>query len=185
MKKREDHRLNLVVFLFCQPPDHINTCMIYSPQNNRYSTAIESSVNDFTGYQIAISLVFPAGLCLYDRILIINFLLQKIFLRYRQINRRANISDFLIVLSDKIDRTGLCTVLVRHDDHLHDKTVQSRIMIITELVTAADIDAVVFKPYNLVGSDFSRCHMRNIAGSFSINILKGNQKLHLGDCAEF
>ena len=159
--------------------------MIYSPRKiNPYFTTIESSIKAFTGYQITISIVFPSPLCLYDRILEINSLLQKINSKYRQVNRRANISDFLIVLSEQIDRRSLCTVFVRHDDLLHEKTVQSRIMMISELVFVEGIEATVFNPQNLDGSDFNRYHLKNISGSFSINILKPNEKLQLQNCAE-
>lgn len=159
--------------------------MIYSPRkNNQNSTTIESAIKDFVGYQIAISIVLPSPFCLYDRILTINSLLLKIHSKYRQINRRANISDFLIVLSDNIDRTSLCTVLIRHNTILHDTTVCSRILLIKEIVSVEGLEANVFNPLNLTGSDFNRYHLKNISGAFSINILKPNEKLHLRDCAE-
>ena len=159
--------------------------MIYFPQNNQYITAIESSIKDLSDYQIAISILFPVTYCLYDRILTINLLTQKIFLNYRRINRRANISEFLVVLSDKVNSGSLCTLLVKHNSHLHDETVQRRIVMILELVSALEIDANVFQPYSLKETDFNRYHLKNIKGSFSINILKANQQLQLRDCAEF
>ena len=111
-----------------------------------------------------------------------DFALEQIY-RDRQVNRRANISDILVILSEQIDRS-LCTVLVMHHTPLHEKTVQSRIMMIKEIVSVEGIEANVFQPLHLDGSDFNRYHLKNISGFFSINILKPNQQLHLRDCAE-
>ena len=159
--------------------------MIISPLSNQYTTAIAKSISDFTGCQICVTFKLPSTICTFDAIELINTLLKNIYSEYRQINRRANVESFLVVLGAKLDRSSLCTVFMRHSSHLLEKTVTERSWMIQEVLEEVDGNANVFKPYRGLENDIQRVHLKDLAGSYSVNLIQASVQLKLEDCAEY
>lgn len=148
---------------------HINTCMIITPNTFQYTTAIATRIQSIAG-QICLSIALPST-STWNAIEEVNTLLRRISSRYRFINRRQNISGFLIILSSKLDRSCVCTVLISHEgSKILDKTVTERIAMIQGLVSELDKESLVFKPYLGYELDIQRYHMTDISGAYSISL---------------
>jgi len=159
--------------------------MIISSSDINHANSIESHINRFMPHQICLSMSLHSSICKYDRIQLINSLLKKMSAEYRRINRRSYVESLLVIISDDVTSRTTCTILIKHNHQLLDKTVQNRIVMIRGLVKDIDANANIFIPYFGYVTDLQRYHLKNIKGSYSINNIKSNQVLELRGCVEY